>query len=102
MNNLNHFGPPLAFMADMGIIQKIAERALPMAIKANVDAPMGFWAAHIAVCHSVCPLDLEALYTAPDAEFAADVFGIRAYMHESGQWFTDWRPACRKSKTEKE
>lgn len=92
---IKHSGPAMAAISDIAAIESIARRAWPMAIKANVEAPVGFWIVQIAICHNVCPLDLEALYTAPDAEFAADVFGIRAYMHESGQWFTDWRPACR-------
>lgn len=94
MESINHMHPAvICTLDDLKVIEAIAHRAVPMGVKANVDAPFGFWVTQIAVCHKVCPLALEALYTAPDAEFAADIFGIRAYMHESGQWFTEWRPA---------
>lgn len=98
MESINHAHPAvICTLEDLKTIEAIARRAVPMAGRANVDAPLGFWVNQISICHKVFPLDLEALYTAPDAEFATEVFGIRAYMHESGQWFTDWRPASRKA-----
>lgn len=85
-----------ATLAEMKLIESIADRCVPFARKANVNAERGWWLMRIVRAHAFAPLDLEALYTAPDQDFINDVFGIRSYMHDSGQYLTEWRPKCQK------
>lgn len=81
----------LAF-SDLEIIEQITDRALPMAQRAKVETDRTFWFTLLARAHACEALDLEAIYTAPDKEFAEDIFGIRCFMHETGQYLTEWRP----------
>jgi hypothetical protein len=76
-----------ASLFEMAIIEKIANRAIEMAHKQGADydkltALMDIEAAH---CNG-CPLDLNKLLEAPDADFSHDVFGIRRHIdRETGQ-----------------
>lgn len=81
----------LAF-SDLEIIEHITDRVLPMAQRAKVETERTFWFTLLARCHACEALDLEALFTAPDKEFAEDVFGMRCFMHPDGAYLTEWRP----------
>lgn len=73
------------------LLDKVVTRLAPMAKRANVETSPDYWLQLL----SAVPIDLEALYTAPDKDFAADVFGIRNYFDPKAKRFhTDWRPAC--------
>lgn len=83
---------------DLAMLEKIVDRVLPMAARAKAQTDREYWLTLLGRCHSIYPLDLEALYTSPDAEFANDVFGIRSYTEwRSGRLLTEyWRPDCLK------
>lgn len=84
-------------LEQLSIVEKIVSRVQPMAERAKVEADRDYWATLLASCAREYDLDLEALYTAPDREFAVDVFGIRNYLDfPSGLFLTEWRPACLK------
>lgn len=79
----------------LSILERIVERVIPMAARAEVEHDRNYWLALLALCCREYDLDLEALYTAPDREFAGDVFGVRNYLHlPTGRFLTEWRPAC--------
>lgn len=86
-----------ASLDELALIESITDRTIPMAQRAKVETDRDYWLLLIGRAHYHCPLDLEALYTAPDREFAADVFGLRNYFEgKSGQFYTEWRPTCAK------
>lgn len=64
---------------EMGLIEKIVERIIPFAKRANVSTDKMTWLMDITGCHcNGTPLNLEDLLTAPDFDFIHDVFGIRS------------------------
>ena len=92
MPSIKAFNVPLEQLA---LIERIITRVVPMAERARVEHDRDYWATLLARCCREYDLDLEALYTAPDREFAVDVFGIRNYVHlPSGRFLTAWRPSC--------
>jgi Family of unknown function (DUF6874) len=63
------------------LISSIADRALGMAIAQGIRIDKLTMVMDIKFAHKDCPLDLRALASAPDAEFAHDVFGIRRHLN---------------------
>lgn len=66
---------------DAAIIRRIARRANAAARRAGIDYPVLTAWMDVSNCHlNACPLDLEALATAPRSDFQHDVFGIRRHI----------------------
>lgn len=76
------------------MIEKIVDRLLPYAKRANVETDRKHWKMDITACHlNGTALDLEALYTAPELDFVHDVFGIRNYIDRaSGKMLNHFLP----------
>lgn len=82
-------------LIEAALIEKIVTRIVPMARRGRVEDSRDYWLELLADCHLSHGLCLEALYTAPDAAFAADVFGIRRfYERRARMYLTEWRPSC--------
>lgn len=62
-------------------ITAIASRAVKMAVQYGVDYPMMDAHMDLTFAHKECPLRLEELLAADDANFAHDVFGIRRHLN---------------------
>lgn len=62
-------------------ISAIAARAVKMALRYDVDYQMLDAHMDLTFAHEQCPLKLEQLLAADDANFAHDVFGIRKHMN---------------------
>lgn len=82
---------------DSGLIGKICERAERLAHDKGLSRPdrmemvMDLTAAHL----NGCPLDLDGLLSAPDLDFAHDVFGIRRNMdRQTGALLNHFLPRC--------
>lgn len=66
----------------MEIESKIADRSIKMATELNVQYDKMTAVMDIDACHNNgCPLKLAELLSAEDANFAHDVFGIRANIN---------------------
>lgn len=66
---------------DAEIIRRIARRANAAARRAGVEYSVLTAWMDVSNCHvNACPLELEALATAPLSEFQHDVFGIRRHI----------------------
>jgi hypothetical protein len=62
-------------------ITAIASRAVKMAVQYGIDYQMMDAHMDLTFAHEQCPLRLEELLAADDANFAHDVFGIRRHMN---------------------
>ena len=75
------------------LIDQIVSRVLPMAKLAKTESDRAYWICILALANAAHPVDMVGLYTAPDKEFAADMFGMRNYVDRpTGRYLTDWRP----------
>lgn len=75
------------------IIHLIAKRRVEMARKMNVEDEVTTAAMDIEVTHHNCPLKLQELLKADDADFGHDVFGIRRHLNrETGKLENHFHP----------
>ena len=73
--------------SEMTTINEISRRAVAMAQELGHDIPIMDFHMDITACHANgCPLKLSELASAPQFDFAHDVFGIRRHINrETGQ-----------------
>lgn len=78
------------------LISIIARRAVERAAELGVDYNFRDADMDITACHcNGCPLDLEKLLSAGDADFEHDVFGIRRFIDRStGKLSHAFNPRC--------
>jgi len=62
-------------------INAIARRAVTMAARFGYEYPIMDASMDLTAAHTVCPLKLEQLLAADDANFSHDVFGIRRHLN---------------------
>ena len=87
---------------DMRLITIIAQRAVARAGELGVDYNFKDADMDITACHcNGCPLDLEKLLSAGDADFGHDVFGIRRFIDRStGKLSPVFDPRCSRSNSQ--
>ena len=80
-----------ATKAEIEIISEIARRAVGMTAGTDIDYPMQDIMMDIEACHcNGCPLKLEELADAPNADFSHDVFGIRFHLNRKTGGLENW------------
>ncbi len=63
------------------LLSKIAERAVQLSDQLDLDVEFLSIEMDLTACHcNGCPLELETLLYAKDADFGHDVFGIRRFL----------------------
>lgn len=70
-------------------IGAIASRAVKMAASLGVDYPFMDADMDVTFAHRDCPMKLEQLLAADDANFSHDVFGIRRHLNRETKKLED-------------
>lgn len=95
--NSTTYGPQFtASKPEMVLINKIANRAVALAIELGMNYDKMDATMDLEACHSNgMPLDLPKLLAAPKGDFGHDVFGIRRFIdRNTGQLTQCFVPRC--------